>query len=312
MTAPASDASRAAADVATLLEGYGLPAPIVSALSGGMENVHYRAETPRGPVVVTVLCKKTRQEAEHYVRFLEGLRTAGAPVPRLRPLVEGGWVSEHAGHPVIVADFIDGRQYAVVPPRLVEAAGAALGRVHRLAAHVDCPLPPNLRLGADEAALLAELPDDDFARWARTTLRETDYVTRQTGPMVAVHADLFPDNIIVPAGQGRDVVFIDWEDGSRDFPTMDVGMALLGLCCPDGFCLPRARRLLRGYATGSGHHLDPSLVRDCARYAAVLVSLRRYRWQHAGHLPADTARTHTALMRPVTELQQMGEEMDQP
>lgn len=313
MTAPASDTSRAAADVATLLADYGLHAPIVSPLAGGMENLHYRAEAPGGAFVVTVLCKKTRHEAEHYVRFLDGLCTAGAPVPRLRPLVDGGWVSEHGGHPVIVADFIDGRQYTVMPLRLVEAAGVALGRVHRLAAQVDCALPPHLRLRTDEAALLAELPDDGFARWARTTLRETDYVTRQTTPMVAVHADLFPDNIIVPSGQpDRGVVFIDWEDGSWDFPAMDVGMALLGLCCPDGFSLPRARRLLRGYAAGSGHSLDPRLVRDCARYAAVLVSLRRYRWQRTGRLPADPARTHTALVRPVTELQQLWPQINRP
>ncbi|MFJ8018751.1 phosphotransferase [Streptomyces sp. NPDC096311] len=313
MTAPASDAARADADVVTLLESYGLYPSIVRPLAGGMENLHYRAETPGGTVVVTVLCKKTRHEAEHYARFLDDLRTAGAPVPRLRPLTAGGWVSVQAGHPVIVADFIDGRQYTVMPPHLLEAAGAALGRVHRLAAPVDCALPPHLRLRADEAAVLAELPDDAFARWARTTLRESDYVTRQTASMVAVHADLFPDNIIVPPGQpGRDVVFIDWEDGSRDFPAMDVGMALLGLCCPDGFSLPRARRLLRGYAAGSDHALDPRLVMDCARYAAVLVSLRRFRWQRASRLPADPARTHTALVRPVSELQQLWPQMDRP
>lgn len=313
MTAPAGDAPRTAVEVATLLERYGLYASIVRPLAGGMENLHYRAETPGGPVVVTILCKKTWHEAEHYARFLDDLRTAGAPVPRLRPLTVGGWVSVHAGHPVIVADFIDGRQYTVMPPHLVEAAGAALGRVHHLAAHVDCTLPPHLRLRADEVALLAELPEDAFARWARTTLRETDYVTRQTVPMVTVHADLFPDNIIVLAGRpGRGVVFIDWEDGSRDFPAMDVGMALLGLCCPDGFSLPRARCLLRGYAAGSGLALDPRLVMDCARYAAVLVSLRRFRWQRAGRLPADPARTHTALMRPVTELQQLWPQMNRP
>ncbi|MGW1002182.1 phosphotransferase [Streptomyces sp. NPDC002520] len=313
MTAPASDAAPAAVDVVTLLERYGLSASTVRPLAGGMENLHYRAETPGGPVVMTILCKKTRHEAEHYARLLDDLRTAGAPVPRLRPLTAGGWVNLHAGHPVIVADFIDGRHYTVMPPHLVEEAGAALGRVHRLSAHVDCALPQHLRLHADEAALLAELPDDIFARWARTTLRETDYVTRQTASMVAVHADLFPDNVIVLAEQpGQGVIFIDWEDGSRDFPAIDVGMALLGLCCPDGFSLPRAQRLLRGYTAGSGHALDPRLVMDCARYAAVLVSLRRFRWQRAGRLPADPARTHTALMRPVTELQQLWSQMNRP
>ncbi|WP_432137267.1 phosphotransferase [Streptomyces sp. bgisy154] len=312
MTAPASDAASAAVDVVTLLESYGLYASIVRPLAGGMENLHYRAETPGGAVVVTILCKKTRHEAEHYARFLDDLRTAGALVPRLRPLAAGGWVSAQAGHPVIVADFIDGRQYTVMPPHLVEEAGATLGRVHRIAAHVDCALPPHLRLRVDEAAVLSELPDDAFARWARTTLRETDYVTRQTVPMVAVHADLFPDNVIVLAGRPGRAVFIDWEDGSRDFPAMDVGMALLGLCCPDGFSLPRAQRLLRGYAAGSGHALDPRLVMDCARYAAVLVSLRRFRWQRAGRLPDDPARTHTALMRPVTKLRQLWPQMNRP
>lgn len=279
--------------VAGLLDAYGIKPLRLAPLPGGMENTHVRAWTSTGAVVLTVLRKKTAMEAEQYARFLLHLARTGAPVPRLRPLRDGGWVTDHSGRPVIVCDFVEGRSPQRLPPRLVHEAGVVLGRVHRTAVGLDSPLLPYLRLGDTEASLLASLPDGPFARWARATYHAVGYVPEQSAPLVPVHADLFPDNIVV---QGRDrLVFLDWEDGSLDLPVMDVGMAVLGLCCHRTFSLRRARSLLRGYREGSGADLDTGLVRDAALYAAVVTALRRYRWQHDGHLPATPLRSAIAM-----------------
>lgn len=288
-----------------VLDAYGLTPSGLRPLPGGMENTHALAETPHGLVVITQLRKKAPAAAEEYARFLHRLEQADIPAPRLRRHRDGGWVTSHTGHPVIVCGYIPGRHHAVLPPHLVEDVGTVLGRTHRTVPAPDATLAPHLRLTSSEAALLANLPDTPFARWARATHRAVAHVTAQSESesLVAVHADVFPDNVIVTDSGG--VVLIDWEDCSADLPVVDVGMALIGLCCSStGFSVRRARRLLGGYRTGSGIVLDPALVRDAALHAAVLVALRRYQWRQQGHLPADPSRSHTVLARSARDLEQ--------
>lgn len=262
---------------ARLLDAYGLALRRARPLPGGMENTHLKAHTATGTVVVTVLNKKTPVQAEEYARFLRHLELADAPAPRLRPLRAGGWVTRHGDRPVIVCDFVDGRSPARLPARLVHEAGFLLGRVHAsAAAGFDSALRPHLRLHDDDADTLASLPDGPFGRWARATWQAVRHVPEHDAPHVPVHADLFPDNIVVSGGG---LVFLDWEDGSLDLPHLDVGMALLGLCDRGGFSPRRARHLLAGYQQGSGDTLNAALVRDAALYAAVLVALRRHRRQ---------------------------------
>ncbi|MDX3025804.1 phosphotransferase enzyme family protein [Streptomyces acidiscabies] len=279
---------------AGLLDAYGLTLERARPLPGGMENTHVKAQTTTGTVVVTVLNKKTVEQAGEYARFLRHLELTGAPAPRLRALRDGSWVTQYGGWPVIVCDFVDGRSPARLPARLVHEAGLLLGRVHgTAAAGFDSTLHPHLRLDKDDAATLASLPDSAFGRWARSTWHAVGHVPEHDGPLVPVHGDLFPDNIIVP-GHGRSLVFLDWEDGSLDLPHLDVGMALLGLCCRRDFSPRRARHLLAGYQQGSQGALNGDLVRDAALYAAVLVALRRHRWQQE-HRRLPTGRSAAAM-----------------
>ncbi|GLX22484.1 phosphotransferase [Streptomyces lavendulae] len=287
--------------VAGLLDAYGLTLERVRPLPGGMENTHLKAQTAGGTVVVTVLNKKTIKQAEEYARFLRHLELTGAPAPRLRALREGGWVTRFGDRPVIVCDFVDGPSPARLPARLVHEAGFLLGRVHRTAtAGFDSALLPHLRLDEDDAATLASLPDNAFGRWARSTWQNVGHVPEHDGPLVPVHGDLFPDNIIVP-GRGRSLVFLDWEDGSLDLAHLDVGMALLGLCCGRAFSPHRARHLLSGYHQGSQGALNGELVRDAALYAAVLVALRRHRWQ-TEHRRLPAGRSAAAMHHLATSL----------
>ncbi len=291
-----------APELSALLHEFGMRATTARPLTGGMENIHLQVETDQGAIVVTMLRKKTFEDAEHYARFLRSLAEVNAPMPRLRQRQDGGWVARHRGYPTIVCDYLVGQQFPVVAPDLVELVGYAVGRVHRDAAGLTCPLRPHLRLQEHERAMLAALPDSAFAQWAHATAEETAYVTKRPGPMVPVHADLFPDNLLFrKAGAANQVVFLDWEDSSLDFPEIDVGMALLGLCCTPGFSVPHARRLLRGYRSATGAQLDHRLLGDAARFVALIVALRRYRW-HLNGRSQDPARSHLATVDAATSL----------
>ncbi|MBB2910614.1 homoserine kinase type II [Streptosporangium becharense] len=290
-------------DVALLMAAYGLDVLRARPLAGGVENSHVRVETQAGPVVLTVLRKRSPESARQYARLLRHLFLTGAPVPRIHASRDGDWVTSHLGSPAIVCDFVEGRTLPrLPPPGLVEQAGMLLGRVHRTAAGFRSPLRPHLRLGDAEADLLESLPDGAFSRWATATLRATRYAMEHPGPRVPVHADLFPDNIILK--DDGTLVFIDWEDGSLDVPEVDVGMAVLGLCCRRSLSVRRARCLLRGYRAGREAEPDTRLIRDAARHAAVIVALRRCLWRREGRLPADPLRSPAVMHgieRSVTE-----------
>ena len=281
------------AEATTLLIRYGLRAHLVEPLPGGMENTHIKAWTGDGTVVVTVLGKKDHRQAQEYTRFLGHLIAVGVPLPALRRTLDGDTVTGYRDRPVIVCDYVAGTSPDPPASVTVRRIGTLLATaVHRPAPAGMGLLSPHLRLADTDAHTLDELPDTEFGRWARRTWQAVSHVPDQPGTTVPIHADLFPDNVIVTSDD--DLVLIDWEDGSLDLPVIDLGMAILGLCCTPSFSPSRVWALLLGYQDGGASLPDLDLLRDAARYAAVLVALRRYRWQQKRNLPADPTRTAEA------------------
>jgi homoserine kinase type II len=275
---------------------YGLAVTHAHLLPAGMENTHIKLLTTRGAVVVTYLRKKTPEQAEQYTLFLRHLNALSChPAPRLRRRLDGAWITLHRALPAIVCDFVDGVSSPRLPSRLLHPAGNLLGQVHKDTAGFTSDLIPHLRMSADDADTLDSLPDGPFARWARSTWAGVHDFPRRDSPRAFVHADAFPDNLVV---QDHDrLLLLDWEDGCRDLCALDVGVAVLGLSCKDRFIAVRARHLLAGYREGFGAEPDMALIRDAAFYAAVLIALRRHRWQTHGHLSPDPLRSAGVMAR---------------
>lgn len=294
MTLPTRDREVSSPCIRMLASAYGLAVTHAQPLPGGMENTHVKASTTSGTVVVTYLRKKTPEQAEQYTLFLRRLNELPCqPAPRLRRRLDGGWVTHHEGLPAIVCDFADGASPHRLPGRLLRTAGQLLGRVHRDTAGLTSGLVPHLRMNADDAETLDRLPTGPFARWARSTWGGVSDVPQRDGPHAFVHADVFPDNIVLQ-DRGR-MLLLDWEDGGQDLCALDTGVAVLGLCCRGRFAPERTRQLLAGYRDGAGVEPDMPQIRDAALYAAVLIALRRYRWQSQGHVSPEPLRS-AALM----------------
>jgi homoserine kinase type II len=262
------------AGIAAIADQYGLAVEGLSPLPGGVENSSYLLSTPAGSLVLTVLQKKDLPAAASYAAFLCSLAEHGLPVPRVLPRRQGGYVTSAGGRPVIVSEHVAGRCYDRLPAEHLPAVGAVLARLHT-STGVVCPLDPYIRLGARELDELTACPDAGFGRWVLGWHGRVGHVVEPGGRRVPTHGDLFPDNLIVR--HGGDVVLVDWDDGALDHPWIDVGMAVLGLCCHEEFLWDRARLLVAGYRSVAGADIDLAMLLDATIYVALFTAYRRFR-----------------------------------
>jgi homoserine kinase type II len=279
---------------------YGLRAAALTLLRGGVENTNIRVSAAEGTFVLTILEKKDAGEAAAYAGYLRDLADAGLPVPAVRSRVAGGYVARYCGRPVIVSGYVDGRSSDRLPARLLGRAGAALARVHA-ARDVDCRLPPYLRLSPGSINEAAAFPDAQFADWLVSRHERVRHVVESGGAQVPTHGDLFPDNIIVRAS--GELVFVDWDDGSADYPWIDVGMAILGLCCTPEFVPGRGELLLAGYHSEAAARLDLAMVRDAFVYVALFTAYNRYRRRGTTRSNRDPQRAYDVIPRVVASLE---------
>lgn len=279
---------------------YGLRPLAITLLRGGVENTNIQVTAAEGTFVLTILEKKDVAEATAYAGYLRDLSGAGLPVPAIRSRVTGGYVAQHCGRPVIVSSYVRGRCSSRLPARFLRRAGAVLARVHATRG-VECPLSPYLRLTPGGLSEAASFPDVRFADWLLSRHERVRYVVESGGARVPTHGDLFPDNIIVRAS--GDVVFVDWDDGSADYPWIDVGMALLGLCCVPEFVAGRADLLLDGYCSQAAASLDLGVVRDAFVYVALFTAYQRFRRRGTIRSGGDPLRSYDMIPGVVASLE---------
>jgi homoserine kinase type II len=296
MTAPVTTDDLRCADAPALAIAYGLRLAAARPLPGGLENTHIVLDTTTGSVVATCLHKKNHDQAGAYAIFLQQVAALpGLRVPRLRRRLDGDWVSDLRDRPVIVCDHLAGHRPDQLPEPQLHQMGRILAELHRHTTDLTTALTPHLRITPTETETLHAMSADPLGSWARRTWDAVGDVPQRAGHRSFIHSDLFPDNLLLQDGQAP--ALLDWEDGCRDLSALDLGVAVLGLCSPGRFLPERARLLLTGYRDAHGPGLDLDLIRDAALYAAVLITLRRHRWQATGHLSAEPARSATAMAR---------------
>jgi homoserine kinase type II len=286
--------------VAAVAAEYGLHVSKVRLLNGGMENTNALLATREGSFVLTVLEKKDPAMATAYATYLNALADAGLPVPQVLQHSAGGRVAIYGSKPVIISEYVAGHCYDPLPMELLFLAGATLARVHA-AQNIDCPLPPYLRLRDAYIEKIASFPDADFSDWVLRQHQRVCYVVNYGGVQVPIHGDLFADNIIVR--DANDIVFLDWDDGSLDYPWIDIGMAILGLCCGRNFLPERARLLLAGYQSVSADRLDFAVIRDAAIYVALFTACNRYSRRGTNRSYSQPQRSYQVIPEIVTSLQ---------
>lgn len=173
-------------------------------IAEGVENSNYLVDTTGGRYILTLYEKRVAAaDLPFFMALLDHLAAKGLPVPPAIKDRDGREIHELEGRPACLIRFLPGVSLSHPTPAQALAAGAAMGAMHRAVADF-APTRPNT-MGADTWRPLFErcgrsldeiapgLHDDlGFALDRTLTGWTGDRLERS-----AIHADLFPDNVLV-------------------------------------------------------------------------------------------------------------------
>ncbi|OHD05877.1 homoserine kinase [Sphingopyxis sp. RIFCSPHIGHO2_12_FULL_65_19] len=243
-------------DLAALVSRYDIGTVVsCKGIAEGVENSNFLLETTGGRFILTLYEKRVSEgDLPFFVDLLDHLARADCPVPAMIRDRSGIAIQQVSGRAACVIQFLPGISLTHPTPEQCEAAGSALGRMHRAlegyadarensmghrhwrgiaeaAGDLDRVLPGLQRLVDDELAWLD-------ARWPVGL------------PAHVIHADLFPDNVLMLGN--RVTGLIDFYFAASDFRAYDLVITHASwVFSADGqHCDPaRAQALMRGYAS---------------------------------------------------------------
>ncbi len=228
-------------------------------IAEGVQNSNFLVDTDRARFVLTLYEKATdTQDLPFFLALLDHLAARGVPVPRALPDRAGVQIQQVAGRPACLIEFLHGVSVSHPTAGQTRATGEALGRMH--AALADFPLSRANSLGlAGWHRLAAKCGDDLDVIAPGLKARVADELAFLDAhwptdlPTSVVHADLFPDNVLM---RGDTVGgMIDFYFAATDVRAWDVAVTHAAWCFDaEGAAFDRdlACALVAGYDAAFG------------------------------------------------------------
>lgn len=172
-------------------------------IAEGVENTNYLVDTTTGRFILTLYEKRVAgDDLPYFMGLLDHLAAKGLPVPPAIKDRQGREIHTLEGRPACLIKFLPGVSVSHPTVAQARAAGAALGEMHKAVA--DFTLTRTNSMGVDTWKPLLERCGDDLDRIEPDLHAETrellDEVLAEwpSGlPTASIHADLFPDNVLM-------------------------------------------------------------------------------------------------------------------
>lgn len=242
-------------DLAALVARYDIGTVVsCKGIAEGVENSNFLLETTGGRFILTLYEKRVSEgDLPFFVDLLSHLASQDCPVPAMIRDRSGVAIQQISGRAACVIQFLPGISLTQPTPEQCEAAGSALGQMHRAlegyaGARENSMGHRHWRAVAEATGNLdAVLPGlqsivDEELAWL-------DAHWPGDLPAHVIHADLFPDNVLM-LGE-RVTGLIDFYFAATDFRAYDLVITHASWCfSADGrHCdTARAQALMRGYA----------------------------------------------------------------
>ncbi len=172
-------------------------------IAQGVENSNFIVFTTENRYVLTLYEKRVSEDdLPFFLDLIDHLARHGHPVPRAIPDRHGKRIHTVEGRPACLIDFLPGRSVEAPTPTQARAAGEALGRLHGSLADFEATRPNPLGLDTWRPLLERCGPRiDEIASGLRdivsNAIARTEAAWPRDLPRATIHADLFPDNVLV-------------------------------------------------------------------------------------------------------------------
>lgn len=262
-------------------------------IAEGVENSNYLIETEHGRYILTLYEKRVRLEDLPYFLGLTGhLADAHLPVPRPIPNRNGEVLHTLAGRPACLIEFLKGVSLTEPTAEHCRSVSAALARLHQAAASFPLARPNDLSVdGWRRLAAAVRSQADTISPGLRSqidnALADISAAWPDNLPSGPIHADLFPDNVLVIDTEVTGL--IDFYFAANDAWAYDVAVCLNAWCfSADGtrYSQDLTEAFLAGYE--SVRPLEPrereALPLLCQGAALRFLLTRAYDWLNT---PAD-------------------------
>lgn len=242
-------------DLAALVDRYDIGSVTsCKGIAEGVENSNFLLETTGGRFILTLYEKRVQAgDLPFFVDLLAHLADRKCPVPAMIRDRDGAAVQQISGRAACIIQFLPGISLTHPSAAQCEAAGAALGAMHRAVEDFSGERANSMghrhwreiadATGDLDAVLsgLQDVVDEELAyldaHWPADL------------PTHVIHADLFPDNVLMLTD--RVTGLIDFYFAATDFRAYDLAIthAAWTFSADGNRCdLARAQAMMRGYA----------------------------------------------------------------
>ena len=223
-------------------------------IAEGVENSNYLIETTAGRYILTLYEKRVNvDDLPFFAALTDHLAAKGLNIPRMLRDRRGEQLQTLAGRPACLIEFLTGVSVTHPTPAQARAAGGALGDMHRALADFRQTRPNSLDFAGWQA--LAARCGDDLDRihggLGARVARELDWLDAHWPrhlPTSVVHADLFPDNVLMLGEEVSGV--IDFYFACTDIRAWDVAVTHAAWCFENdgtGYRAACGEALIAGY-----------------------------------------------------------------
>lgn len=197
-------------------------------IAEGVENSNYLVETTRDRFILTLYEKRVAAaDLPYFMALLAHAAAAGQPVPCAIPDRTGTSIHELEGRPACLIEFLPGISLARPTPAQALSGGKALGGLHAALADFGGERPNGLGVDAWRPLLdrcgnaVDEIAPGLFER-VSAGLHRVERDWPRTLPTAPIHADLFPDNVLMLGN--RVTGLIDFYFACTDIRVYDVAV----------------------------------------------------------------------------------------
>lgn len=198
-------------------------------IAEGVENSNYLVDTTRDRFILTLYERRVAaDDLPFFMALLDHLAAKGLPVPPAIPNCKGRAIQQLEGRPACLIRFLPGVSLSHPNPAQALAAGDALGQMHRAGA--DFALTRPNTMGVDTWRPLLErcgrsldgIAPDLYETFDHALTRITARWPSSALDTCAIHADLFPDNVLMRGDQVSGL--IDFYFACTDIRVLDLAI----------------------------------------------------------------------------------------